>query len=262
MYRSALARVLAAILAGLVIAFSAAAQEVAVIELKHRFADDVVAVIGPLVEPGGSLTGIDNMLLVRVSAANLAQIRRAVAAIDRAPRQLVITVGQGTATRGRAADVRGGITVRGDDIHVGVNRPPGAPAGAEVMVGAGSQVANLSNLSSVRTLEGSETLISIGTATPRVAAATGFYATPRVQGDHVTLEISPRQERLRPGKRGSIVESRGADTIVSGRLGEWIQVGAVQDSASGATAGILVWGRHTEGSEYSAWVKVEEVPGP
>jgi hypothetical protein len=37
-------------------------------------------------------------------------------------------------------------------------------------------------------------------------------------------------------------------------------IGAVQETGSGATSGLLVWGRRTGESQYSAWVKVEEIP--
>jgi len=46
---------------------------------------------------------------------------------------------------------------------------------------------------------------------------------------------------------------------VSGRLGEWMPLGAVRSSGGGDTSGLLVWGRQTSASEYSAWVKVDEV---
>ncbi|MEO7386050.1 MAG: secretin N-terminal domain-containing protein [Gammaproteobacteria bacterium] len=247
------------LLAGLAVGVTARAQDLQVIDLRHRFADEVIPILQPLVEPGGVLTGTDNKLFLRASAANVAQIREALAAIDRAPRQLLITVGQGTISDANAAGVRGGVTINGGDIQVGVNRPPGAPSGADVQIRADSRQANLHNVSSVQTLEGSETLISVGTSTIYRDVATGFYATPRVNGDLVVLEISPRQQHFRPGGRG-IVDSSGATTTVSGRLGQWLELGAVRESSSGSTSGLLVWGRRTGSSEYSAWVKVEETP--
>jgi hypothetical protein len=89
---------------------------------------------------------------------------------------------------------------------------------------------------------------------------TGFYATPRVSGDTVTLEISPRQQRLRSTSQGPVVATAGTASIVSGRLGEWIPLGAVRESDSGDVSGLLTWGRYSSGSQYSAWVKVDEVP--
>ena len=78
---------------------------------------------------------MDDVLFVRASAANVEQIRLAVATLDRAPRQLLISVGQGRCGRGCDA-VEGSATIGDDDVQVGVNRPPGAESGAEVAVRA------------------------------------------------------------------------------------------------------------------------------
>lgn len=222
----------------------ARAQELQIVELRHRLADDVLPAVRPLLEEGGVLTGIDGVLFVRTSPANLEQVLAAIAAIDRPPRQLLITVGQGTVSSSSAAGARGSVVV-GNDPR------------AEVQVGGLTQHANLRNMSSIRTLEGNETFIAVGQSAPHRSADTGFYATARVSGDRVTLEVSPRQQRF--AGRGGVVQSGGATTTVSVRLGEWIELGAVRDTSSGSTGGLLVWGRHSGASEYSAWVKVEEL---
>lgn len=258
---------------------AAAAQELSIIELRHRRADDVIPVVQPLVEPGGVVSGIDNQLLIRTSPANLAQIRAAIEAIDRPQRQLVITVGQGTLTDDGAVRARGAATIGGGDVQVGVNRPPSAQPGVQASVRGGSQQSGLRNVSSVSTLEGSETWIAVGQSVPFTTTtvtpglngtvqrsttfrdvSSGFFATARLNGDLVTLEISPRQQQLRPSVTGGTIQTQGANTVVSGRLGEWMQVGAVRQASSGSEAGLLVWGRQTGSAEYSAWVKVDAVP--
>ncbi len=252
-------------------------QELQVIDLHYRRADEVLPIVQPLVAPGGVVSGLDDKLLVRTTPSNLEQIRTAVAAIDRPRRQLLITVGQGTVSDLDAASVRGSATIGSGDVQVGVNRPPAPQAGAQVIMQGRRQQANLRNQSSVRTLEGSETYIAIGQSVPMTSTQvvtsgwggtvqqsttyrdvdTGFYATARVNGDLVTLEISPRQQQYRPANGGTI-ETRGASSVVTGRLGEWIELGAVQESSSGSSSGLLVWGRRTGSSQYSAWVKVDE----
>jgi type II secretory pathway component GspD/PulD (secretin) len=258
---------------------AALAQELAIIELRHRRAEDVIPVVQPLVEPGGVVSGIDSKLLVRTSPANLAEIRAAVEAIDRPQRQLLITVGQGTVTDSDSARARGTATIGSGDVQIGVNRPPSAQSGVQGSVRGGSQQASLRNVSSIRTLEGSETWIAVGQSVPFTTTtvtpgwngtvqrsttfrdvSSGFFATARVNGDHVTLEISPRQQQFRPSGTGGTVQTQGASSVVSGRLGEWMQIGAVRQASSGSEAGLLVWGRQTGGAEYSAWVKVDAVP--
>jgi type II secretory pathway component GspD/PulD (secretin) len=274
------ARVLLALCALLASAGLATAQELEVIELKWRLAEEVIPAVQPLLAPGGALTGTDRMLFVRTSPANLEQIRQAVAALDRRPRELNVSVGQGTIARSEGSEVRGAASVGNDDVRVGVNVPPGAGTGVAVGARGGSQQANLRNVSTVRTLEGSEAWIAIGQVVPLTTTqvvsgrrgpvvypstayrevSTGFYATVRLSGEYVTLEISPRQQRLRSTTSGPVVETAGSASIVSGQLGAWIELGAVGESSGGTSRGLLVWGRHTSESQYSAWVKVEEVP--
>ena len=62
----------------------ASAQDLQIIELRYRLADQVLPSLQPLVEPGGVLTGMDSTLFVRTSPDNFAQIRQAVALLDRA----------------------------------------------------------------------------------------------------------------------------------------------------------------------------------
>ena len=263
--------------AAILIATSLGAQELQVIDLKFRRADEIIPIVQPLLEAGGVLTGMDNVLFVRTSAGNFAQIQQAVAVLDRAPRQLLVSVGQGTATDSSSAGVRGSATVGSGDVQIGVNRPPGFEPGAQVQVESRAQQASIHNVSSVRTFEGTEAFIAIGQSAPVTTttvtpgwngpvvqqttqyrdASTGFYATVRINGDRVTLDISPRQQEFRG--RSDVVATQGAATTVAGRLGEWIPIGGVREDRSGTAGGLLVWGARAASSEYSAWVKVDEV---
>jgi len=267
-----------ALLAMAILAGSAAlADELEIINLHHRRADDIVPIVLPLLEAGGALTGADDKLFVRSNPANLAQIREAVAAIDRPQRQLLITVGQGSGDARDGTSVRGSATIGSGDVQVGVNRPPAGESGATVITRSRSVQTDRQNTSSVRALEGTEAYISIGQSVPFTSGTvttgryppvmqqstsyrdvtSGFYATARVSGDLVTLEISSRQQAYRP--RDETIDIKGATSVVTGRLGEWIELGAVREAQSGSSSGLLVWGRHTGSSEYSARVKVDEI---
>ena len=257
----------------------AGAQELQVILLRHRLAEQVLPALQPLVEPGGTITGMDSMLFVRTSPANFEQLRQAVAALDRQLRQLRITVGQGTVETISDSAVRGSATVGSGDVQVGVNRPPVGETGAAVTARQATQRANLRNLSSVAALEGTETFIAIGQSAPVTTtqvtpgwagrtvqtteyrdANTGFYATPRVSGDVVTLDLSPTQQRFSGPPSDRRVATAGITTQVSGRLGEWIRVGGSSTVNRSDTSGLLTWGTRSGEASYSVWVMVEEVP--
>ena len=249
------------------------AQELEIIDLSYRLADELLPILRPLVEPGGVLTGTDDVLFLRASPENVAQIRAAVATLDRAPRQLLITVGQGNVRDLDTARVEGAATIGGDDVQVGVNRPPATETGAEVHARARRQQADLDNMSSVRVLEGTETWIAAGRSVPLTETwvrpdgivqqsttwrdvDTGFYATARISEDRVILEISSRQQRYRAA--GREVATQGATTTVTAPLGEWFELGAVAQAGSTSADGLLVWSRREDSSQYSVWVKIEE----
>src|SRR5262245_11422047 len=73
------------------------AQSLTVIDLKYRRAEDLIPVLQPLLEQGGALTGQDYKLFVRASGSNLAQLRSAVAQLDKQQRQMLVSVRRSTA---------------------------------------------------------------------------------------------------------------------------------------------------------------------
>jgi type II secretory pathway component GspD/PulD (secretin) len=257
----------------------ALSQEMQVIDLHYRRADDVIPILRPLLDPGDALTGADDKLFVRAGPAALARVAQALEVVDRPQRQLLITVGQGRVTELAAADARGSATVSSGDVSIGVNRPPGTDTSAQVVVAGRRQQANLHNVSSVRAIEGVEAYVAVGQQVPFTStdvaqgrggtvvqtsttyrdASTGFYAIARLSGDRVTLVISPRQQSY-DRSRGGTIRTAGAESTVTARLGEWVELGAVRETGSSSDSGLLAWGRHTEQSQYSVWLKVDESP--
>jgi type II secretory pathway component GspD/PulD (secretin) len=255
------------------------------IPLRHRLAEDLLPVLQPLLPPGAALTGTGDMLLVRGDAATIEQIRAAVAQLDRAPRQLLITVGQVTDARGGGSAVRGSGTIATGNVQVGVNQPPQSSSNARVVVRSGTTSGALRDVASVRALEGHETYIALGQSRPFTSTSvtqpgiyppvvsqstefrdvqSGFYATPRLNGDRVMLEISPRQQRMTYSRHdnvipGDVVAGGSITTTVSGRLGEWIEIGGASTADSSGERGLINWGTRSDLTQYSAWVKVDEL---
>lgn len=265
-----------ALLSLLLASAAALAQQMQVIELHYRRADQVIPVLQPLLEPGDALTGLDDKLFVRAGPAAMARVLQAIEAVDRPQRQLLITVGQGTVTGVDAAELRGAVTATSGGVSAGVNRPPGSGTSAQAIAAARRQQANMHDVSSVRAIEGMEAYIAVGQQVPFTTTqampgrdgpvvtqsttyrdvSTGFYATVRLDGDSATISISPRQQAY-DRARGGTIYTAGADSTVTARVGEWVELGAVRESGSASDVGLLVWGRHTSQSQYSAWLKVE-----
>jgi type II secretory pathway component GspD/PulD (secretin) len=131
---------------------------------------------------------------------------------------------------------------------------------------------------SVRVLEGSSALIRVGQSVPagieQVIVGpggavgsqstqyrdvdSGFYVTPRVNGNRVTLEISSANDRVVDPATGATRIQR-VETVASGRLGEWIELGGTWEQRSQQDSVIL--GRSSDaGRDYRrVLLMVEEV---
>lgn len=260
---------------------SVRAESLEAIPLHHRPAEEMIPLVQPLLPPGAAVTGTGDVLLVRGDAATVAEVRRALATLDRAPLQLLITVGQTTGSSRQSGDVRASGTIGSGDVQVGVNRPPAGAAGADVTARSTSTRDDIRSVSTVRALEGREVYVATGESRPVTTtttvggpwhgpvvsqttdyrdAQTGFYATPRVTGDRVTLEIAPTQQQFTGGTRQPTVATQSVQTTVSGLLGEWIEMGGVSETREGTTGGLGTWGTRSDLTGYSAWVKVERIP--
>ena len=244
-------------------ASAALAQSLEIIELRNRPAEQVIPIVQPMLEKGGALSGTGFQLFVRTSPANLAQIRQMVASLDRAARQLIIQVRQEADSR---FDARAGVVLE----------PGNSRAGGSITDSASQGRNNIAQ--QVRTQEGSPAFIQAGTSqlvpsrtvtrtvngvivqetvTPRDIAS-GFYATPRVSGDTVYLDISTRRDT--PGNLGAgSANVNRASTTVSGRLGQWIEVGGTSQSRSSEGSGILARSSEAGVLEQRIYLRVEEV---
>jgi hypothetical protein len=287
--RALLALVLAWLLAP---GFAGAAEKqvLEVIPLGYRQAEDVIPMLRPLLAPGGTLTGMKNQLVVRTTPSNLAELKQVLATVDAAPRRLTISVRQtsGMDVSRDAASVQGSVGVD-DNARVTLPGRRGAAGDPGVSVQSGrtriegnvvsSQSARNDQVTqTVQVLEGNPAFIRKGqsavvpstqvieTPTGRhiiqggqtVQADTGFYVTPRVNGERVTLEIGTSRERLRNPATGA-VSGQQVSTVVSGRLGEWIEIGGTTQSMERDQGEILGRSRDARRDDSRVLLKVDEV---
>jgi hypothetical protein len=230
-----------------------------IIPLRHRTVDQVVPSLRPLLEPGGTLAGQANQLIVRTSPANLAELRRALEVIDRPQRRLQISVrfddridsaSRGIETSGRIGNRGSSIDVRAHDQRSGagerVDQRLQVLEGGRAFIATG-QATGIPQRQIIQTPAGvaaQETIVVHETAT-------GFEAIPRLSGDTVFLDISPQRE--------SASQYQRASTTVSGRLGEWLDIGGVAGSAARDDRAILSGSRAQSSESRRIWVKVEEI---
>lgn len=248
-------RPLLGFLFGLWAMLAIAQQELEIIPLRASTVERVLPALRPLLEPGATLSGMNNQLFLRASAGNRAEIRRALAAIDRPARQLEIRISRQRGADGNSAGMDGQARVWGTQALRQENA---------------SQV--------VRALEGSPAQIQIGQSLPvpmrqvilgpsgAVVSDTtvyrdiaqGFQVLPTVSGNLVTLELFQQAESAGPYGAGSVNGQR-LSTTVSGRLGEWIRVGGSGQSAEAGQFGTAGLSSREMRDQQSLWLRVDEV---
>ncbi|TCV90344.1 secretin N-terminal domain-containing protein [Sulfurirhabdus autotrophica] len=258
-----------------------------IIPLKHRTVDQVLPILQPFVEKQGAINGMNNQLIIRATPANLSQIKEILNQIDTVQRKLLITVKQSTQRdiEGKEAEVSGRLGV-GDNARVVVGSTRSRDGGS-IEVGRGGDVARArvyssqrqedsANTQQLQVLEGGQAFIRMGTSVPvpertvvrngqtvTVIQGTsyrdvtsGFYVRPRIQGNRVTLEISPQNNTV--DSRGRI-NIQQAQTEVSGRIGEWMEIGGINQERSVNESGIAYSTNETGQDQRRILLKVEEL---
>jgi hypothetical protein len=262
----------------------ASAEEAHIIQLKHRPAGEIIPLIRPLLGPEDALSGMDYRLIVRTSDRNLKEIARLLAQLDVAPRRLRITVEQ------RVADDRDTAThsVEGE-VQIGdkarIKLPEKSPDNHGLVV----QKDNLrlrtdqrtttgrnESTQTVMALEGQRASICIGQSVPHVKeilalgrrqiliaqgielqdVTTGFDVLPRVSGDRVRMEITPRLSTLRDPATG-LADFQELATTVEARLGEWIDLGTILGYRNEIDRAILESAATESGERRTIRLKIE-----
>ena len=85
---------------------------------------------------------------------------------------------------------------------------------------------------------------------------TGFSVVPRLSGERVTLEINPQRDTL--GAGGAVNVQRVTSTV-SGRLGEWMELGGIGQDMNAQSSGILSSAQGSRQDNRRVWVKVDEL---
>jgi hypothetical protein len=229
-----------------------------VIELKSRPLEEILPVIRPLIGAQGTATGMGNSLVLKASPQQVREVRKLLLEIDRPPRRLLITVSkQGDSTRG-SSGYSAGADIRAGDGQISINSPgrPVDETRARVHIFDADGRQSRTTGQQVQALEGRPAFIASGTRLPvhdverytrhgRIYernvtrlydASSGFYVVPRVNGEYVTLEINQRDDR--PGGYRGVINTQSADTVVRGRLGEWLSLGGINNSSNSSQGGL------------------------
>ncbi len=264
----------------LVPAGAPARPQLATIALQQRPAAEMAQVLQPLLGPQESVTGDGYTLILNVEPARLEQLRATIAELDRAPRQLRITVRQQLFAEERMNAAGVGADLGDEQARVIVS-PPDAGSGAQVryrgigVYGTDSQGRQRdTGEQTVLALEGRPARIAVGliapfdslcedgygarrTCTEYREVSTGFEVLARLGGNGVTLDIAPQAQQLAaPG----VVAFQVAQTQLHGPLGQWLELGGEVTRSGESERGVLASTARTGRSARRIAIKVELVP--
>ncbi|MGH8119624.1 MAG: hypothetical protein ACRESK_03310 [Gammaproteobacteria bacterium] len=260
-----------------------------VITMQHRNVDDVIRILRPLVTPGGTVTGMNDQLIIKTTPENLSELKHVLESIDRTPRRLLISVRQDStgvmqgneqALSGKYSS--GDVTARVTDRH-----PPEGlvvsvqdEKGNVVRYRRQDSLADSTDQNSyrVQATEGYPAFINVGqsipipyhttyvtpdgvvvnNATEYVDATSGFYVLPRLNGDQVTLLVAPHLSRAGPGA-APVFDVQNVETTATGRLGEWIAIGGINQESSDNSRRILSSTNRESRLDNTILIKVDEL---
>lgn len=274
-------------------AFSTELLVTEVLPIGYRTLDEILSIVRPLVPAPGVVSGIDNRLVIKTTPENLQSVKALLADLDRAPRNLLISVRYADRDEARDDAAEASITLRSGAVRLATDQAPAHSTAAEqdsaqsgrlpqqsgLRVWQTQSRSDARQLQQVRVVEGYPAYIASGALVPfgeqtmllfsgkvlglqgtrrYFDASTGFYVVPRRRGDRVLLEFAPSSTRLSP-KGGAIVDTQAMQTTVSVPLGEWVEIGGIAVQREQGLSGILQATRFAERAANRLFIRVDEL---
>ena len=225
------------LIAGLSVTPSVSADDFAleVIPLHHRSAAELLPMLQDFIAKNGVIKAADDKLIIRTHPANLSELRKLITKLDVPLRSLLITVKQLSGESARQAEHRGddsetparSTRVWQTDSRDDADRTQQLQVteGAEAFIDVGRQIP-ISDFALSQSRSG--TLME--QKTRYVGATTGFYVRPHLNGDTVSVEITPYQTTQSGVTTPPKFITQALHSTVTGKLGEWITIGASSTS--------------------------------
>ncbi|MBA3696986.1 MAG: nodulation protein NolW [Methylotenera sp.] len=234
-----------------------AAGEFKIITLQHRFAEDLLPTIQPMVGTEGTATGIQNQLIIRTTPERMAEIERLVATLDVERQNLRITVSHQNTLQSQNRDISVQGKKRFGNVEIGTSRSPqNTKEGVQIGIDDSQTTSNNSSNQFINTADGERAFIRVGQAVPFtqewvtlthrytsvqrttdfVDVSTGFAVRPRSIGNQVELEITPRIAKL---NQAGFIDFEELSTVVRVNKGEWVDIGGIMQQKDDVSRAIL-----------------------
>ena len=228
--------------------------------LQHALAEQVAPALTPQLSPGSSVTPYRQQLILNVTDDEYQRLRPLLEQLDTAPRSLLISVRKQGQVRGDRE--RYGVQGRIGDGAVQIQSGDGRQQRTQIVIDRDSTQSTQNGTQQVRAVEGMAAFISSGSTVALhgsddgheyVPVASGFYATARVIGDEVIVDIDQRDDRM----QGHDIATQGLRTQVRGNLGAWIPLGNLDDAQADSRHTVTNYDQTSRQADAGIAIKVD-----
>ncbi|MES2501519.1 MAG: secretin N-terminal domain-containing protein [Pseudomonadota bacterium] len=237
-----------------------AETEFKIITLQHRFANDLLPTITPMVGLDGTATGIDNQLILRAQPERMREIEAIIEKLDATRVNRRITVSNSLQQDSQSATTEASGTVILDTGRAGnvtiSNTKRRQMNGGNIVIERNTSSTRQTGNQFINVLDGERAFISSGQIVPftqewltitrryiqidRVSdwreVTTGFAVRPRTIGNLVEVEVTPRISSI---NQQGFIDFEELSTVVRLNLGEWLDIGGTMQNKDEISRKIL-----------------------
>lgn len=239
-----------------------AAGEINFITLKHRNAESLIPLLQPVVDEGVRLSGKGPTLIVNSLPWQMIEVRTLVQQLDTPLQSLLISVAQGgdaqqSTLHGDASGTLQQPAVRlygtRQDEQTAISQQLRVIEGAWATIRSGQSVP-LPSVTTRQSAHGTTFQQSIEYR----EIDSGFEVRPYLNGEQVTLEVRPfRAKQAFTG--GGVIEHQEISTTVSGKLGEWLTLGGIDEQQQRAGVGTVYGTGSKRDTTHNVKIRVERL---
>lgn len=234
-----------------------AATDFKIIDLQHRFAEDIIPIIQPLAGSDGAVTGMQNHLIIRANPERMIEIEQVISTLDVARQNLKITVSHQNTLQTEREDVTMSGRKQIGNVVIGTNRyPKNLRDNVQLNIENSQRNTRSSSNQYINVIDGESAFIRVGQSVPFtqewvtltrryitsqkttefVDISTGFSVRPKSIGDEIELQITPRIAQL--NQRGYI-DFEELTTTVRVQRGKWLNLGNIMQHNDEVSRAIL-----------------------
>lgn len=237
--------------------------------LKYSTPDSVLPSLEPLVPFEGYITSHNNTIVVHTTEENLATLESVLSKMDVPETAIMISVRRGSqeGSVNTQININGQIQTNQGGISTSRNSPSGNYTKTTTRHTRGA-LGNNSTFS-VRGLSGRPSYIQTGSEhlinrnsrydsnkQQFKPVVQGFYATPYIYNNTVTIEISTQHDSHNRAHSDTI-NAESVNTTVNGQVGKWIPIAGIHQGNNSNTNGITNYRSHSGSTNQTVYLKVD-----